>query len=277
MRADRPGGDASNGSSGAGRRRVGDALAAAVAAANEPREVPAALCRGCLELIAVSGASLSFIAGQEVRALWWASDPVAAGLAEAQYTLGEGPCQSAFTLAAPVLVGDLTSGAHIWRWPVFAQQARGLGARAVFSLPLGAGARPLGTLDLYRDTAGDLSPRELRTALIVCDAVTFAVLDLGFGATGTGAAPDEKAASWIEAAEAGHMEVHQAVGMVMVQLGVGPQYALDLLRARAFAEGRGVSEVAREVVGRRLRFRRDDDNGGGPGPAAGGSTDEGPH
>ncbi|MFI8933509.1 GAF and ANTAR domain-containing protein [Streptomyces sp. NPDC053474] len=272
MRADRPGGDASNGSSGAERRRVGDALAAAVAAATEPREVPAALCRGCLDLIAVSGASLSFIAGQEVRALWWASDSAAARLAEAQYTLGEGPCERAFTLAEPVLVGDLTSAAETWRWPVYAQQARSLGARAVFSLPLGAGARTLGTLDLYRDTAGGLSARELRTARIVCDAVMLAVLDLGFAGAGIGATADGEAASWLEAAEADHMEVHQAVGMVMVQLGVDSQHALDLLRARAFAEGWGVSEAAREVVARRLRFRPDDDTGGGPGP-----TDEDPH
>jgi len=48
--------------------------------------------------------------------------------------------------------------------------------------------------------------------------------------------------------------VHYATGMVMVQLGVDPQHALARLRAYAFAEGRTVTEVARDVVARRLSF-----------------------
>src|SRR5581483_7452688 len=48
--------------------------------------------------------------------------------------------------------------------------------------------------------------------------------------------------------------VHQASGMVAVQLGVGVGEALICLRAYAFANDRPVTEVAEDVVGRRLRF-----------------------
>ncbi|MDG4865951.1 GAF and ANTAR domain-containing protein, partial [Streptomyces sp. T-3] len=227
------------------------------------RDVPLALCRACLDLLPLTGASVSLTAPGAVQALWCASDPIAGRLAEAQYTLGEGPCRSALDLVAPVLAADLTGGPDFRRWPVFAQQAMEMGVRAVFSLPLGAGVLAIGTFDLYRDSVGALSEHELRIALMVRDALTFAVLNLQHVAdlepphrSGGHDSPDGSGvASWVEAAEADHTEVHQAVGMVMAQLETDPQQALDRLRAHAFAEGRTVTEVARDVIDRALRFQ----------------------
>lgn len=238
---------------GADRRRVVDALAAA--AQVDIQHVPQALCQACVALLPVTGASLSVSADRAVRVTWCASDRTAARLADAQYTLGDGPCQRALDLAAPVLAADLTRGEDARRWPVFAQQAERLGVRAVFSLPLGTGPRPIGTLDLYRDTVGPLSERDLRIALLLRDAATFAVLNLCCGMEDSGQLDVEEVTSWIEAVEADYTEVHQAVGMVMIQLDVDPQQALDRLRARDFLEGRTVSEVAGDVIARRLRFQ----------------------
>jgi hypothetical protein len=42
--------------------------------------------------------------------------------------------------------------------------------------------------------------------------------------------------------------------MIMVQLGVGPEEAIVILRARAYAAARPVDEVAADVVARRFRF-----------------------
>ena len=52
--------------------------------------------------------------------------------------------------------------------------------------------------------------------------------------------------------------VHQASGMIMIQLGVEIYEALSRLRAFAFAEGRSVTDVARDVVARALRFNPGD-------------------
>ncbi|MBB5643661.1 MEDS domain-containing protein [Cryobacterium roopkundense] len=49
-------------------------------------------------------------------------------------------------------------------------------------------------------------------------------------------------------------EVHQASGMVSVQLGVDPARALDRLRVFAASRGQTLEEVAKEVVSRQLRF-----------------------
>jgi hypothetical protein len=54
--------------------------------------------------------------------------------------------------------------------------------------------------------------------------------------------------------------VHQAAGMVSVQLGVPVADALIRLRAHAFSTGRSVSDVAADVVARRFRFEGVDDD-----------------
>jgi hypothetical protein len=51
-----------------------------------------------------------------------------------------------------------------------------------------------------------------------------------------------------------HVVVHQAAGMVAVQLGIGVADALVRLRARAFATGTPLHKLAEDVVDRRLRF-----------------------
>ncbi|MEU2226088.1 GAF and ANTAR domain-containing protein [Streptomyces sp. NPDC018347] len=245
------------------RSRVGETLAAAAHGADDPHAVPRALCAACVRLLPVTGASVSISGGKGVRVTWCASDRVAARLAELQYTVGDGPCQTALDEGAPILAADLTRGSDARRWPIFAHEAVGLGVRAVFSLPLGVSGAAIGTLDLYSHQVGGLAEPDLRTALWVRDAVTFALMNLQTAERGdhggaeedTDAETENEVASWVAASEADHTEVYQAVGMVMVQLDVDPEQALDRLRARAYADGRTVTQVAREVLTRRLNFR----------------------
>ncbi|MFD7980921.1 GAF and ANTAR domain-containing protein [Streptomyces sp. NPDC059071] len=210
-------------------------------------DAPAALCRACVDLLDVTGASVS-LTGGDAQTLWWSSDPVAAQLAEAQYTLGDGPCQSALAMTAPVLAADLSAGTDARRWPVFAQQAVELGVRAVFSIPLESAGMAVGTLDLYRDRPGPLSERDRSFAFPAADAITTALLAI------QAQEPPGDEATWLEAAESDHEEVHQATGMIMVFLGLDPPQALARLRAHAFTQGQSVTEAARDVLAGRVRF-----------------------
>jgi len=72
-------------------------------------------------------------------------------------------------------------------------------------------------------------------------------------------APPGRLAAELEAGADFHYAVHQASGMVSVQLNVSVAQALIRLRAYAFGNGRPLTEVAAEVVDRTLRF---DDPGG---------------
>lgn len=254
------------GPEGRARLWVGETLAAAARGACDPQQVPGALCAACARLLPVSGSSVSISGGRGIRVTWCASDRVAARLAELQYTVGDGPCQSALDQGAPVVAADLTGGADARRWPIFAQEAVALGVRAVFSLPLGVSGAAVGTLDLYSERAGGLTEPDMRTALWVRDAVTYALMGLPAAEHDSAEeeAPDEMA-SWVAYSEADHTEVYQAVGMVMVQLGLEPEQALDRLRARAYVDGRTVSQVAREVLARKLRFQREPEADGSGG------------
>ncbi|MBL1081809.1 GAF and ANTAR domain-containing protein [Streptomyces actinomycinicus] len=247
------------------RLRATEALASAARGAEGPRAVPGALCQACVRLLPVAGSSVSISGGKGVRVIWCASDRVAARLAELQYTVGDGPCQTALDHGAPVIAADLTRGPDARRWPIFAHEAVGLGVRAVFSLPLGVNGAAIGTLDLYSEEVGGLAEPDLRTAQWVRDAITCSLMELQAAEHGrTDEDAENEVAFWVAASEADHTEVYQAVGMVMVQLDVDPEQALDRLRARAYSHGRTVSQVAREVLARRLSFRPEG-HGGDPG------------
>nr|WP_322726233.1 GAF and ANTAR domain-containing protein [Streptomyces spongiae] len=233
-----------------------------------PGELPGRLCAAAVRLLPVTGASVSLrVDGMPVGLS--ASDEAAARVAEVQETVGDGPGREAVAVGAPVLASDLTRGADARRWPVFARQAVAAGARAVYSLPLGDDAVCVGTLDLYRDTPGELTGRDLRTARLVAGVMTMALMVLHGGLGGDGALPGgdgalpgggEALPGGGEALPGGlttdHGEVSQATGMIMVQLGVTADDALARLRAHAFAHGRTAADVARDVLAHRTRFDR---------------------
>ncbi|GLZ38057.1 GAF and ANTAR domain-containing protein [Actinokineospora sp. NBRC 105648] len=214
------------------------------------------VCERCLVELSISGAGatvLSHLPGVDSdddrlgRGLVYATNAVSAGLEDLQLTVGEGPCLDAFASGGPVLVADLA--AETARWPAFTRAACDLGAAAVFSFPLEVGVVRLGSLDLYRDTAGPLTRVELADALILADLATQGVVaDLD--------GHDTEDVSWLADP---HVEVHQAAGMVQVQLGTTTDVALMRLRAHAFTHDLPLAEVARRVVGRTLRFTDDKD------------------
>jgi hypothetical protein len=186
----------------------------------------------------------------------YASDLVASELEELTLTLGEGPGVDAI-VDGPALVADLTAGECLTRWPVFAPAAAKAGVRAVFALPLRIGAIRLGVLALYRAEPGELDREQLADALMLADTMGALLLEAGHDP------PDRPRpdGSWLEHAGAQNPVVHQATGMVIVQLGVTAAVALIRLRAHAYAHDRRLREVAADVVARRLRF--DPDPGGG--------------
>ena len=56
---------------------------------------------------------------------------------------------------------------------------------------------------------------------------------------------------------ANRLEVYQAQGMVMVDLGVGIEEAMARLRAHSYAEGRSIGDVAKDIVAGKLTLDRD--------------------
>ncbi|MEU9327494.1 GAF domain-containing protein [Streptomyces canus] len=231
--------------------RISDVIAEGVRGA-DPAEIPGKLCVAAVRLLPVADASVSLRSdGMPVHLS--ASSPRAEHLSELQATLGDGPCTSAAKAGAAVLATDLTSGRDADRWPVFAQQATAAGIRAVYAMPLGSDTVCVGTLDLYRDVPGELTRREVRIAELVASVMTVALTALPRGQE-NGPEGDDL---WLSGLAKAHDEVYQAVGMIMVQLGVDSDEALARLRADAFADSRTALEVAHDVVWHVKRFDPD--------------------
>lgn len=201
------------------------------------------LCRACVDLLPVDGASIAVISDTAHRETLYASNKVSASLESIQFTLGEGPCFEAFTTRRPVLVPDLAMAASA-AWPVFAAEIADLPVAAIFAFPIHSGAISIGAMDLYRSRPGPLTSEELSTALQVVDVAATALLGLH--------TVDEEGEEWLAALPPAHAEVHQATGMLTFQLQVPPGEALARLRGHAFATGRLVEDVAREIIARRL-------------------------
>lgn len=206
------------------------------------------LCEACRTMLAVTGVGIS-LTTERHRGQLCVTDPVTAALEELQYTLGDGPSIDASASEYSVAEPDIGARGPS-RWPAFAAAAAAAGIGAVFAFRLGVGAARIGSLTLYQAAPGALAPERLAAALVAADLVTMQVVALQAGAA-PGALADG-----LEAAGSQRAEVHQASGMVSVQLGVSLGEALIRLRSHAYAVDRPIAEVAADVVVRQLRLDR---------------------
>ncbi len=215
------------------------------------------LCDLCAEVTGMSGAGIMIMSGDTPQGSLCTTDTVSALIERLQYNLGEGPCVDAFQQERPVLEPDLVHPSPA-RWIAFSAPAIEAGARAVFGFPLQVGAVRIGALNLYRDRPGPLSDDQHADALVSADIAAHAILMLQADA------PEGEIAAELEAGADFRYVVHQASGMVAAQLNVDLGQALVRLRAFSIGNDRPLTEVAEDVVGRRLRF---DDGGGEKYPA----------
>ncbi|MGZ4517341.1 MAG: GAF domain-containing protein [Mycobacteriaceae bacterium] len=208
------------------------------------------LCQTCVEVLDVDGAAVAVMGGAQAREMVFVTDAVAQQLDELQFTLGEGPCVDAFRTREPVQVVDLDSDQAMERWPGFAREATLVGAHSVFAFPLQVGRVRFGVLELYRRTARALSDEAMTSALLIAETLVHAVLVDLAGQDSMSATPQNPEPLF------GRREVHQATGMVAVQVGVPIPEALARLRAAAFASQRPILDVARDVVAGNIDFAR---------------------
>lgn len=205
------------------------------------------VCVAAVRLLALRGAGLSLMVDGELRGTAGVTDPKIAAVQELQLTLGEGPCMDAWTNRAPVSEPDLADPTVV-RWPAFARAGVEADVLAVFAFPLHLGAIRIGVLVLYRDRSGALSADEMAYGLVLADAATHVLLALQAGA------PADRLHKLLASEPSHWAEVHQATGMVSVQLGVSLDEAFVRVRALAFAEGIALRTIAREIVTQRRRL-----------------------
>jgi hypothetical protein len=233
------------------------------------------VCLACCAALAGGGVSVSLLGELGVGSLLFATDPRSEELAELQVTVGEGAGLDALGQDRPVLVPDLLEAGAQRRWPLFAPAAHDLGVGALFAFPLQVGVIAIGVLEINWVAPGRLSPEQTASALLYADAALLVLLRLDLAAESAGAEggadgmagpvgpgqPSRPLGGFVDRWD----EVHQATGMVSVQLGTSITEAFIRLRAHAYASDRRLSSIAGDVVARRLRF--DPEPGPGSVPA----------
>ncbi len=207
------------------------------------------LCRACVGLLEVDGASISLTLDGENRGTFGASGDLSRRLDALQFTFGEGPCLDAVRRGVPVLVADLDDPAEM-RWPAFTDAVLQAGIAAVFALPVTLTSQRVGALDLYRSRPGPLDDQALTGGLLAAELAALPLLDL-LAARRDDVGRGEQD-GWTQLASLDRVEVYQATGMLVGALDVDPAEALVRLRAHAFARGMTAAELAWEIVERRL-------------------------
>lgn len=206
----------------------------------------ARLCEVSAATTGVSGAGIAVVTDELGEVTIAASDEVSTKIEELHYLLVEGPGIDAYRLGAAVSAADLADPGL--GWAAFTPAALAIGVRAIFAFPLRVGSVRLGVLTLYRDRPGVLADDQHADALMMAEVVGQALLLMQAGT------PADALGAELETSVDFHHVVHQAAGMVSVQLDVNVAEALTRLRGYAFARDLALATVAADVVARRLRL-----------------------
>jgi len=211
--------------------------------------VIAQFCEAIVSALAVDGAALTIVGTTGARVFVHSTDAMSFDLDELQFSLGEGPCIDAVVTRAPVFAEALAAVAAQERWPGFAGAATALGAGAEYTFPLVTSGVSFAVLQTYRREPGPLhfAQIEATEALLASfrDRILRELVECLSGVDGVPAGVWDRA------------EVHQATGMVSVQLDLAFEDALAWLRAEAFANDVSLAVLAHDVVDRKRRFRHE--------------------
>lgn len=211
--------------------------------------VIAQFCEAIVAATAVDGAALTIVGATGGRLFVHATDVRSFDLDELQFSLGEGPCIEAIATQAPVFADALATPTATERWPGFASAATALGAGAEYTFPLLNDGVSVAVLHTYRRKPSPLHPAQIEAAETLLASFRVRLLrELVEHLSGVDGVPP---------GVRDRAEVHQATGMVSIQLGLALGDALARLRAEAFASSVPLTTLAHDVVDRQFRFHPD--------------------
>ncbi len=224
-------------------------ITTALAAREGSAPTPAGLCTACAEVLRASAAGIVLMGTTGIPGATYSSNTTAAKFEDLQFALGVGPGPDAYRRGVPIIESDLVAHPPAG-WIGFTDLLVEDGIRAIFAFPLQIGAARIGTLTLYEDQPGRLGDDLYADTLVMADVVTLAFLAMQSGLRDS---PLVRGASDEDAYRA---EVHQASGMISVQLDINVGEALVRLRARAATEDTALTELAAAVISRDIRFEK---------------------
>jgi GAF domain-containing protein len=155
----------------------------------------------------------------------------------------QGPCLDAFSFGRAVQASAADSRA---RWPVFAARACGEGFQVMCAVPLRVRAHVIGALNLFRGSDEPFTGTEMEIAQAMAEMAAIGLIQ-------------ERAlrernllTEQLQAALNSRVVIEQAKGMLAEYLNITVDDAFKLLRNHARDHTRKLSEVAADVVDRKI-------------------------
>lgn len=191
---------------------------------------------GVAEACGTGSAALTLVSAASEQLTVAASDEHARAAQELEFLLGEGPARDAAAEVRPITAAGAAL-AH--RWPGYGPAVTELGIDKVAAVPLSLSGACVGALAVFDPAPGLVGTDSF---IEIAEALTRSMI------LGPDGEPDLYGAANLRA------QVHQAAGMVSVQLDCPVADALELIKAHAFAEGVSARSVAERVLNGELRL-----------------------
>lgn len=181
--------------------------------------------RGVLEVIASTSERSEFIGLLQLRA-------------------GEGPCVEAIRTGEVVSVEDLNNIAD--RWPLFAVDAHKSGFSSLHAIPMRLRDSVIGSVNLFRDRTGELNRADAAAAKTLADIATISILQQRLVEEAV------IAQGQLQRALDSRVVIEQAKGYIAQSHGLDMEQAFALIRRHARSTQKRLSDVAAEIISRRL-------------------------
>jgi GAF domain-containing protein len=155
----------------------------------------------------------------------------------------QGPCLDAYSTGRAVQAGAADSRA---RWPVFARQAAGAGFQMMCAVPLRVRTDVIGALNLFRGSDEPFTGAEMAIAQAMAEMAAIGLIQE------RAVRERDLLTSQLQAALNSRVIIEQAKGMIAGYLTRTVDDAFTLLRTYSRCHNRKLSEVASDVVDRRI-------------------------
>jgi GAF domain-containing protein len=220
------------------------ALADTLVAGYDVVDLLQTLVESCAELLDVDAAGILLVDDLgELEVV--ASTSEASRLVEVmQLSAQAGPCVESYLTGAIVTVSDIAESPAEWR--NFRQSALEQGFAAAYSIPMRLRETRIGALNLLRATVGELREQDIRTAQALADVATIGILHER--TLRESAAIRDQLSNALNS----RIVIEQAKGVLAHTHDTTVEEAFNLLRGYARTNCRGLSDVAADVVGRRV-------------------------
>lgn len=202
------------------------------------------LVEACANLLSASAAGIMLADSTGQLALVASTSEKSRLVELMQLSSGNGPCVESFTTGSVYVLPDVESVKETW--PEFYSESTQQGFRAVHAVPLRLRGEILGTLNLFLDHVGSLSPDDASVAQGLADVATIGILQE------RAARESQITQQQLQSALNSRVLIEQAKGVIAQIHGLDMDAAFTTLRQYARSNNISLRDVADGVVHKTL-------------------------